>query len=72
MTPGKVVGSGSLTVMIRAVSPVVWHGVNILGFWDCVYYGLEITQDKLVSYTATNHNFVILRGDSLQAAAIIR
>ena len=37
-----------------------------------MYYGLEITQDKLVSYTATNHNFVILRGDSLQAAAIVR
>ena len=37
-----------------------------------MYYGLEITQDKRVSYTATNHNFVILRGDSLQAAAIVR
>ena len=40
MTPGKVVGAGSLTVMIRAVSPVAClaetTGSNIFSFMGSI------------------------------------
>ena len=41
------------------------------GLLDYTNYGLEIDRDRHLSYTATNHDLLILRGDSLKFAIIV-
>ena len=41
------------------------------GLLDYTNYGLEIDRDRRLSYTATNHDLLILRGDSLEFAIIV-
>ena len=66
----------SLTVTIYAASGVAclaetagsdflpFYGGIMSGLLDYTHYGLEIDRDRRLSYTATNHDLLILRDDS--------
>ena len=83
MTPGKVANSVSLSVMINTVFGVAclaetvgsdffpFHGGIMSGLSDYAHYGLEIDQDRRLNFTTSNHDLVILRGNSLKFAIII-
>ena len=80
MTPGKVANLVSLSVMINTVFGVTclaetvgsdffpFHGGIMSGLSDYAHYGLEIYRDRRLNFTTSNHDLVIIHGNSLKFA----